>query len=221
MPQPPAMNFDRALGVVRALRGTRRTITRALEHCELCSIELYSEHPHLIELASRQLVCACTACALLFDGLEGGKYKRISDRIRFLPDFFMTEAQWDSLIIPINLAFFFRSSIENRTIAYYPSPAGAVESTLSLDAWTAIVESNPGLRELRPDIEALLVNRIRRPDKASGYYLAPIDQCYRMVGLIRRRWKGLAGGAEVWEEIDGFFADLHSRAEVVSGGSHA
>ena len=221
MPEPPAMNFDQALGVLRAFRGARRPASRALEHCELCSVELYSEHPHLVELASRQLVCACTACALLFDGLERGKYKRVSDRIRFLPHFSMSDAQWDSLIIPINLAFFFRSSVEDRTIAYYPSPAGAVESMLSLDTWTAIVETNPVLEELRSDIEALLVNRIRRPGNAAGYYIAPIDECYRLVGLIRGHWKGLSGGAEVWDEIDRFFADLGSRAAVAGGGAHA
>ena len=42
----------------------------------------------------------------------------------------MTDAQWESLILPINLAFFFHSSVEGRTIALYPSPAGAVESLL-------------------------------------------------------------------------------------------
>lgn len=221
MPEPPAMDFDRALGVVRAFRGPRRPSSRAVEHCELCSVELYSEHPHLIELASRQLVCACTACALLFDGREGGKYKRVSGRMRFMPDFSMTDAQWDSLIIPINLAFFFPSSVENRTIAYYPSPAGAVESMLPLETWNSIVENNPVLKQMHTDTEALLVNRIRRSGDAAGYYIAPIDQCYRLVGLIRGKWKGLSGGAEVWDEIDCFFAGLRACAEVVPGGAHA
>jgi len=221
MPQPPAMNFDQALGVVRQFRGARRPSSMAVEHCELCSIELYSEHPHLVEIASRQLVCACTACALLFDGHQGGKYKRISDRIQLLPNFSMTDAQWDSLIIPINLAFFFRSSIENRTIVFYPSPAGAVESMLPLDTWNSIVENNPGLDQMHSDIEALLVNRIRRPGNSAGHYIAPIDQCYRLVGLLRAHWKGLSGGAEVWEEIDRFFADLRARAVVLTGGAHA
>ena len=72
----------------------------------------------------------------------------------------MTDAQWDSLIIPINLAFFLHSSLEARTIAFYPSPAGAVESLLTLEAWNAIVENNPVLGRMQPDIEALLVNSI-------------------------------------------------------------
>jgi hypothetical protein len=152
MAQGPSLAFDQALGVLRQFRGPRRLSSRAAEHCELCSIELYSEHPHLIELASRQLVCACAACALLFDSHEAAKYKRVLDYIQFLPNFALTDAQWESLFIPINLAFFFRSSIENRTIALYPSPAGAVESTLPLDTWTAIVESNPVLTRLQSDI---------------------------------------------------------------------
>jgi hypothetical protein len=46
-----------------------------------------------------------------------------------LANFEMSDGQWESLLIPINMAFFFRSSIEGRMIALYPSPAGAVESS--------------------------------------------------------------------------------------------
>jgi len=222
MPEQP-MAFEQALGALRQFRGMRRFSTRALEHCELCSAELHSEHPHLVELASRQLVCACDACAMLFDGLQRGKYKRVSRSIRFLPGFALTSAQWDGLVIPINLAFFFISSIENRTIALYPSPAGAVESLLPLDTWNAIVAGNPSLLRLQSDVEALLVNRISRPDSTTPaqYYIAPVDECYRLVGLIRAHWKGLSGGSEVWAEIDRFFAELRARAEISDGGSDA
>lgn len=222
MPEQP-MAFEQALGELRQFRGMRRFSSRALEHCELCSAELHGEHPHLVELASRQLVCACDACAMLFDGLERSKYKRVSRRILYLPGFAMTDAQWESLVIPINLAFFFRSSLESRTVALYPSPAGAVESMLPLGTWNAIVAGNPALQHLQSDIEALLVHRISRPDSPAPaqYYIAPIDECYRLVGLIRAHWKGLSGGAEVWTEIDHFFAELHSRAEISDGVSDA
>ena len=215
--------FDQALDVVRQFRGMRRPASRAVERCELCSAELYGDHPHLVELASHQLVCACDACAMLFDGQERSKYKRVSRRIQFLPDFAMTDAQWESLIIPINLAFFFRSSIEDRIIALYPSPAGAVESLLPLDTWAAMAAKNAFLVRMQSDIEALLVNRIRRPETAgtAQYYIAPLDDCYRLVGLIRANWKGLSGGAEVWDEIDRFFSDLRSHAETVAGGDDA
>jgi hypothetical protein len=223
MPAEQGLAFDQALGVLRQFRGARRASSRGVEHCELCSAELNPDHPHLIELTTRQLACACHACAMLFDGLERSRYKRVSRHGQFLPDFVMTDAQWESLILPINLAFFFHSSVEGRTIALYPSPAGAVESLLTLDSWSAIVEVNPLLSRLQPDIEALLVNRVTRTDNtgAAEYYIAPIDVCYKLVGMIRAHWKGLSGGTEVWDEIGRFFADLRDKSETVRGGAYA
>jgi hypothetical protein len=135
----------------------------------------------------------------------------------------MTDGQWDSLLIPINMAFFFRSSAEDRMIALYPSPAGAVESLLPLEAWNEIADDNPVLHAMRPDIEALLVNRVGHAYGMSRaeYYIAPMDECYKLVGLIRSNWHGLSGGAEVWAEIGRFFTELRSKAEPVSGGLHA
>ena len=188
------------------------------ERCELCSAGLAHEHPHLVELASRQIVCACDACATLFDGIAGGKFKRVARRAQLLANFRMTDAQWENLMIPINMAFFFRSSLEDRIVTLYPSPAGAVESLLPLDAWNEIMEENPILAQLRPDIEALLANRIGHAQELSRaeYFIAPIDECYRLVGLIRGNWKGLSGGAEVWTEIGHFFSELRARADLVS-----
>jgi hypothetical protein len=117
------------------------------------------------------------------------------------------------LHIPINLAFFFHCSPAGRVVAQYPSPAGAVESLLTLEAWHELAEDNLILRELEPDVEALLVNRV---GQAREYYRAPIDKCYQLVGLIRSNWRGLSGGAEVWEEIGRFFAGLKERSNPVS-----
>jgi hypothetical protein len=182
---------------------------RVGERCELCSAELSAHHPHLIEPASRKLVCACAACALLFSNQKDGKYRRVPQRIRSLPDFRLTNAQWESLRLPIHLAFFFHSTPAGRVIALYPSPAGATESLLPLESWGEIVQENPILAELEPDVEALLVNRV---GQAAEYYLAPMDECYKLVGLMRARWHGLSGGAEVWEEIKRFFAELQERS---------
>jgi hypothetical protein len=131
----------------------------------------------------------------------------------------MTDAEWNNLVIPINLAFFFHSSIEGRIVALYPSPAGAVESLLPLDSWNATVEKNPVLGHLQSDIEALLINRIDRQEEGipAQYYIAPIDECYKLVGILRSHWKGLSGGAEVWEEIEHFFAYLGARSERAGG----
>lgn len=198
----------------KTLRQFARKPKRLVERCELCSIELFHEHPHLIELTQRKLVCACDACAMLFSERANAKYKRVPRRVRLLANFQMTDAEWEGLLIPINLAFFFKNE---RVTALYPSPAGATESLLPLEAWTAIVQANPILRELETDVEALLVNRIGRARGTypAEYYIVPIDACYKLVGLIRIHWRGLSGGAEVWQEIGKFFAALKARAEVV------
>jgi hypothetical protein len=36
----------------------------------------------------------------------------------------------------------------------------------------------------------------------------PIDDCFALVTLVRREWRGLSGGTRVWPEIDRFFAAL-------------
>lgn len=223
MPEEPMPAFEQAFGALRRLTRTRRPASRAVEHCELCGAGLAHKHPHLVELASRQILCACDACAMLFDGGEKLRYKRVSRRALCLTNFHMSDGQWESLLIPINMAFFFHSSLEGRMIALYPSPAGAVESLLPLEAWNEIAESNRELLQLQPDIEALLVNRVGHAHGMSSAecYIAPIDECYRLVGLIRTNWKGLSGGTEVWTEIGRFFSNLRSRADVVSGGSNA
>jgi Family of unknown function (DUF5947) len=215
--------LEDAFGALRQFIGARRSESRAFEHCELCSAGLAKEHPHLVEFVSRQILCACDACAMLFDGMERSRYKRVSRRAQYLTDFEMTDGQWESLLIPINMAFFFRSSVDGRVIALYPSPAGAVESLLPLEAWNEIAESNRALHSLVLDVEALLVNRVGHAHglARAEYYIAPIDECYKLVGLIRSNWKGLSGGTEVWIEIGRFFSDLRSKADVVSGEANA
>ena len=65
--------------------------------------------------------------------------------LNFWANFQMTDAQWENLLIPINMAFFFQSSVEGKVVALYPSPAGGVESLLPLDAWNEIVQQNATL----------------------------------------------------------------------------
>jgi hypothetical protein len=180
-----------------------------IKPCELCSAPLAAEHEHLVEVSTRKLLCACEACAILFGYDADIKYRRVPRRARFLKEFRLTDAAWNSLGIPIGLAFLFPSTPAGKMVALYPSPAGATESQLGLDAWEDLVRENPILREMEPDVEALLVNRV---DGARDQYLAPIDECYRLVGLIRMHWKGLSGGREVWEHLGRFFADLNRRA---------
>jgi hypothetical protein len=179
------------------------------ERCEMCSVALPREHEHLVDVSNRQLTCACQACAILFSGKVNPRYRRVPRRIRYLVDFQLTEAQWESLLIPIGMAFFFNSSVAEKVIALYPSPAGATESLLDFESWDEFRRSNPVLDEMEPDTEALLVNRVRG---SSEYYLLPIDECYKLVGLIRTNWHGLSGGAQMWEAIAKFFTELKEKA---------
>jgi hypothetical protein len=188
------------------------------ERCELCGAELGPEHPHLLDLKSRQFVCACDPCGVLFSGKSSTRYRRVSRRFLRLADFRLTDVQWESLGLPIGLAFFFHSKERRKVGAVYPSPAGATESQLPLGAWEELAEENPVLRGLEPDVEALLVNRV---GPARDYYLVPIDECYKLVGLIRTHWSGLSGGPAVWEAIGQFFAGLAARAEVHGEPAHA
>jgi hypothetical protein len=173
------------------------------ERCDLCSAPVPPNHRHLVEVKDRRLACACHACAILFPAQATARYKEVPREIRKLDDFSLTDAQWDGLMIPINIAFFLRNSLDGRTAAFYPSPAGATESLLDLTLWKELT----GAVVLRDDVEALVVNRLRAPHE---YYVLPIDQCYRLVGLIRVNWRGLSGGAEVWSAIDTFFDGIRN-----------
>lgn len=191
----------------------------AVETCEMCGLELTSDHPHLLEPATRKLICACGSCAVLFSGNANLKFKRVPRDVRFLGDFHLNEAQWDSLMIPIEMAFLFHSTPHGKVMAYYPSPAGATESLLSLETWNDVVQGNPVLHELQADVEALLVNRVGTGrGVAPEYYSVPIDECYKLVGLIRMHWRGLSGGTEVWREVKNFFTELKYKAGVPPSG---
>ncbi len=181
----------------------------AVERCDLCSERIPEQHRHLLEREGRKIVCACDSCALRFEGVIGGRFSLIPRDTRRLADFQLSDAQWADFSLPIDLAFFFDSTPANRVVALYPSPAGAVESLLTLATWNSVAVANPVLKEMRPDVEALLVNRCGGQLRC---YLAPIDVCYHLVGLIRHHWTGLSGGSEVWREIDAFFRRLDPAA---------
>jgi hypothetical protein len=187
----------------------------ALEQCELCKEVIPPNHRHLLDLRSGDLMCACQACKILFDRKEAGAghYRLVPDRRLRIEDFRLDDESWAALEIPVDMAFFFNSTRAERVSAFYPSPAGPTESLLRFDAWKDLEQANPILLSLEPDVEALLVNRARG---ARDYFVVPIDDPYRLVALIRGRWRGLTGGQEVWEEIEGFFARLSEGAKTVS-----
>jgi Family of unknown function (DUF5947) len=186
-----------------------------IERCELCGEPVPSDHRHLLDLESRELLCACRACTVLFDRREAGgsHFRLVPDRRLVLEDFVLDDVTWARLRIPVDMAFFFHHSGEGRLMAFYPSPLGPTESALELDAWDELVGANPVLATLEPDVEALLVNRARG---ARRHFLVPIEDAYRLVGLIRIHWRGLSGGTQVWDEIERFFAELTGSSKKVT-----
>ncbi len=182
------------------------------ERCEFCTELVYEEHPHVVNIETRSLMCACRGCYLLFaaDGAAGGKYRAVPDDVTLDPEFRLTNGQWDALQIPVGMAFFFHQSDLGRAVAFYPSPAGATESLLPLETWDELVQANSVVGAMLPDVQALLVYRPR--DAAQRCYVVPIDSCYQLVGMIRRYWKGFDGGEEVWREIESFFDALTDRS---------
>ncbi|MEP6809171.1 MAG: DUF5947 family protein [Chthoniobacterales bacterium] len=199
-----------SFATLRRLAGAAPRSTAAprpveVEQCELCSIRLGPVHRHLLEMATRRIVCSCDPCALRFENVVGGKFKLIPRDARPLPDFQMTDMMWEGFSLPISLAFFFYDTPNEKMAAYYPSPAGATESLLPLTAWETLVAANPVLAEMQADVETLLVNRT---NETREYFIAPIDVCFELVGLIRVHWRGFSGGEDVWREINAFFARL-------------
>lgn len=181
----------------------------ALEHCQFCRVTIAAKHPHLIEVSNRGVVCACSACAVAETARPGSPYRLIPQKTELLRDFAISDAQWGAFQIPIDLVFVFLDSAAGRPVALYPGAAGAIQSSLGLEAWSELAASNRVLNDLQPDVEALLVNRTK---DAREYYRAPIDRCYALAGLIRTHWRGLSGGAAVWDRIDAYFAGLRDEA---------
>ena len=162
----------------------------AEERCDLCHTTIPDDHRHMLHLVERRIVCTCEACWALHSG--DPEYRPTGMRTVWLDDFDCSDEVWAEFQIPIGLAFFMRSTVTDGVVAFYPSPAGATESELTLEAWDALVERNPVLEQLEADAEALVVNRMSDP---AEYAIVPIDQCYALVGLIKSLWEGISGGS--------------------------
>jgi hypothetical protein len=127
----------------------------------------------------------------------------------WLDDVAIPDHVWAAFQIPIGLAFMIRSSVSGGIVALYPSPAGATESELDLAAWDELVALHPELDRLEPDAEALVVNRMTSP---AQHAIVPVDQAYRLVGLVKERWTGISGGSELEAAVAGFFDDIRGEA---------
>jgi uncharacterized protein DUF5947 len=208
------------LAVLQRIRQSRPTPKpRPGERCEMCAEIIGDRHDHVVDLEHRSLLCTCRGCYLLFTsgGAGGHRYRAVPDRYLVFPEFRLSSGQWDALQIPVSVAFFFVNSTLDRVAAFYPSPAGATESLLSLATWDEVVAANPELATLTPDVEAFLVRTDGPGRGAAECFLVPIDACYELVGELRRLWRGFDGGTEAHEALASFFARVRARAVPVSG----
>lgn len=181
----------------------------APERCELCGAGLADEHVHAVEVATRRLLCVCDPCGVLFAHQNKARYRRVPRDVRLLTEFRLSDVAWEELSVPINLAFFVHSTPAGRVVALYPSPGGAAEAPVAPESWDVLSGEYPALRNFEPDVECLLVNRV---GDARECYRVGIDQCYRLVGIVRTHWRGLSGGTAVWDEIGRFFSALKERS---------
>jgi hypothetical protein len=177
------------------------------ERCDLCGVSIPDDHRHLLALVERRIVCSCEACWAMRSG--EGDYRPTGSRTLWLPGLDLPDDLWASFQIPIGLAFFMYSTVTACVVAMYPSPAGATESELHFETWRRMVELNPALDDLEPDIEGLIVNRLTEP---AVYAIAPIDRCYALTGAIKLTWEGISGGTGVGEAVSRFFDDLRREA---------
>jgi len=200
---------DHPLAVLERIRRAPPAAGHAEAACDLCSDELAADHAHIVDLDERSLLCACRACALLFtaDGAAAGRFRAVPRRYARMDDIVLAPGQWDALQIPVSMAFFFRNSRTGEVSGFYPSPAGATECLLPLQAWDDIERGNPTVTTLKPDVEALLL----RVDPMECL-IVPIDSCYELVGLLRRSWRGFDGGTEAREQVRLFFSRMRERA---------
>ncbi len=130
-------------------------------------------------------------------------------RVVWLDDFELSDDLWAAFGLPIGLAFFLDSTTAGGIVAFYPSPGGSMESELDMNAWDELKANNPILESLDADGEALLVNRMSDPPQ---HAIVPVDECYRLVGLVKVAWEGISGGAGPEEAIASFFDELRSRS---------
>ena len=183
----------------------------------MCATEVGPSHSHVADLEQSSLMCVCRACYLLFTyGSASGRYRGVPDRYVRDPSRTLSVAEWDQLQIPVGLAFFLYGSQRGEMSGFYPSPAGATECMLDLQAWARLAEAHPLLQAAEHDVEAVL---ICRSDSGVEYFIVPIDACYELAGRMRMLWKGFDGGTEARESIEEFLASVRTRAKDVIPGS--
>lgn len=170
------------------------------EQCELCGTPLEARHRHVLDVEAGELRCSCRACGLLFErpAAARGRYRLVPDRRVRLPD------PGGDTGAPVGLAWYVvqpDGAVEIR----YPGPAGATTGVVDPATWGRLTTAWPELAGLAPLVEALLINTT---NGRREHWIVPIEDCYRLIGVLREQWRGLSGGRTVWPAVDEFFAGL-------------
>jgi hypothetical protein len=170
----------------------------------MCGVDLPERHRHVLDEQSDELMCACRPCTLLFerDAAGRGHYRLVPEHRERMPGLDPHE-----LGVPVGLAFFVRRS-DGSVVAHYPSPLGATRWDVDPGTWRRVEERCPPVRDMAAGVQALLLNTARG---AREHWVVPVDDCYRLVAVIQREWRGLSGGSTVWPAVERFFADLDRR----------
>lgn len=192
----------------------RRFAEIATDHrpCDLCRCELANPHRHVMDVTTRSILCACNLCAWTFSNDANGRFRPIPQFVTRV-DSGILDDLWNRLDIPIGMAFFTVEHLPQQESmilrAVYPSPGGPIVSSVDPLVWQSLFESHHRPLKMQPDVESLLV---RQTEKNDDCFIAPIDRCYELVGIVRRHWDGWSGGTAVHEAIDRFFLDIDASA---------
>jgi hypothetical protein len=209
------MSSNFAVGAaIRALRTFVAERPREAS-CALCGarIAAHPAHPHLLSAHGGRVVCACGACSLLFGSEPGAAYRRLPRTVELYGEPVLSDADWRLLGVPIRLACFVRRATEEIE-CIYPSPAGPVRSALDSESTAVLTRHYPAARELLIDVEAIILCAVGERRAA---FRVPVDECFRLVGLTRRNFRGASGGAPWWSALEGWVSELVQRS---AGESH-
>ena len=223
-PRPRHRDEHRVAHLLRFKRfGTGGSSFRPAARCDRCGVGLLPDprHAHLFSYSRRSLLCACAACSAPYrEGVIGKErspaYRLVPSRVERIDALSLTQADWEELGIPVQIAFLLKNQRENG----WRLGRGRGPSRLSQPGREYGIGHPAG--GVDPPLVQLLSARATRAGRRSParrqaprqarYFRAPIDECYRLAGLLRSHWEGFAGGPRVGAAVDDFFAELASRA---------